>query len=93
MGRAGIREAYHTGRGRIIVRANSEIEAMSANRSRIVITEIPYQVNKARLVEKIAEVGAGQGGRRHLRPARGVRPQGHAHRHRAERRTSTPTWS
>ena len=56
MGRAGIREAYHTGRGRIIVRANSEIEAMSANRSRIVITEIPYQVNKARLVEKIAEL-------------------------------------
>ena len=56
MGRAGIREAYHTGRGRIIVRANSEIEAMSANRSRIVITESPYQVNKARLVEKIAEL-------------------------------------
>ena len=56
MGTQGIREAYRTGRGRIVVRARTEIEQMSANRSRIVVTEIPYQVNKARLVEKIAEL-------------------------------------
>ncbi len=56
LGRSGIREAYHTGRGRIIVRARSEIEAMGNGRDRIVITEIPYGVNKAKLVEKIAEL-------------------------------------
>jgi DNA gyrase subunit A len=56
MGNAGIRQAYRTGRGRIIVRAKAEIEEMGGGRSRIVVTEIPYQVNKARLVEKIAEL-------------------------------------
>ncbi len=56
LGKAGIHEAYKNGRGRIIVRAKTEIEAMSANRQRIVVTEIPYMVNKARLVEKIAEL-------------------------------------
>ena len=56
LGRRGIREAYYTGHGRIEVRAKTEIEPMSGNRSRIVVTEIPYQVNKARLVEKIAEL-------------------------------------
>ena len=56
MGRAGIASAYHTGRGRIVVRARAEIEQLPQNKSRIVITEIPYQVNKARLVERIAEL-------------------------------------
>ena len=56
MGNAGIRHAYFTGRGRIIVRAKTEIEPMKNDRSRIVVTEIPYMVNKARLVEKIAEL-------------------------------------
>jgi len=56
LGRSGIREAYHTGRGRILVRAKTEIETLSAGRDRIVITEIPYGVNKAKLVEKIAEL-------------------------------------
>ncbi|MBQ8537550.1 MAG: DNA gyrase subunit A, partial [Clostridia bacterium] len=56
LGRSGIREAYHTGHGRIIMRAKSEIEPIGNNRSRIVVTEIPYQVNKARLVEKIGEL-------------------------------------
>ena len=56
LGRSGIREAYHTGRGRVITRAKSEIEELANNRQRIVITEIPYMVNKARLVEKIAEL-------------------------------------
>ena len=56
MGLNGIKSAYLTGKGRIIMRARTEIEPMSATRSRIVVTEIPYQVNKARLVEKIAEL-------------------------------------
>ncbi len=55
-GAAGIHEAYHTGRGRIYVRALTEIEEMDSGRQRIVVTELPYQVNKARLLEKIAEL-------------------------------------
>ncbi|MBQ8201026.1 MAG: DNA gyrase subunit A [Clostridia bacterium] len=57
LGRRGIREAYYTGHGRIEVRAKTNIEEMPNNRCRIVVTEIPYQVNKAKLVEKIAELG------------------------------------
>ena len=56
LGQAGIRAAYATGRGRVLVRARTEIETMAMNRNRIVVTEIPYMVNKARLVEKIAEL-------------------------------------
>ena len=56
LGRRGIREAYYTGHGKIDVRAKTNIEEMPGNRHRIVVTEIPYQVNKARLVEKIAEL-------------------------------------
>lgn len=56
LGVSGIRETYTTGRGRIVIRAKHEIEQMSGDRQRIVITQIPYQVNKARLVEKIAEL-------------------------------------
>ncbi len=56
LGKRGIYDAYHEGRGRIIVRAKSEIEEMGGNRQRIVVTEIPYMVNKARLIEKIAEL-------------------------------------
>lgn len=56
MGMHGVRQAYTTGRGKIVVRAKHEIEEMSETRSRIVITEIPYQVNKAKLIEKIAEM-------------------------------------
>ena len=56
LGRRGIYDAYHEGRGRIIVRAKSEIEDLGGNRQRIVVTEIPYMVNKARLIEKIAEL-------------------------------------
>jgi DNA gyrase subunit A len=56
-GAAGIREAYRTGRGRIYVRARAETEEEpSTGRQRIVVTELPYQVNKARLLEKIAEL-------------------------------------
>ncbi len=56
MGISGIRDTYMTGRGRIVIRAKHEIEQMTADRQRIVITEIPYQVNKARLIERIAEL-------------------------------------
>ncbi len=55
-GAAGIYQAYHTGRGRIYVRARTEIEEMDSGRQRVVVTELPYQVNKARLLEKIAEL-------------------------------------
>ena len=56
MGREGIQQAYRTGRGSIVMRARSEIETRKGDRESIVITEIPYQVNKARLIEKIAEL-------------------------------------
>ncbi len=55
-GTSGIEQAYRTGRGKIIVRANMEVEPMHGNRQRIVVTEIPFQVNKARLIEKIADL-------------------------------------
>ena len=56
MGREGIRQAYTTGRGKIIVRGESEIEEMSGNKQRIVISSLPYQVNKAKLIENIANL-------------------------------------
>ena len=56
MGKSGIRAAYHTGRGKLRVRARAEIQDWKENRQRIVITEIPYMVNKSRLIEKIAEL-------------------------------------
>ena len=55
-GRAGIVQAYRTGRGKIYVRAKADVETDKSDRDRIVITEIPYQLNKARLIEKIAEL-------------------------------------
>ncbi|UXN35588.1 DNA topoisomerase (ATP-hydrolyzing) subunit A [Avibacterium paragallinarum] len=55
-GRKGIEDAYKTGRGKVYVRAKAEIETSEKGRETIVVTEIPYQVNKARLVEKIAEL-------------------------------------
>jgi len=56
MGRQGIKDMYETGRGSIKVRAVAHIEEGSAGRSKIVVTELPYQVNKARVAEKIAEL-------------------------------------
>ncbi|MBN1597852.1 MAG: DNA gyrase subunit A [Bacteroidales bacterium] len=52
----GVKEAYETGRGRIVVRARTEIEITDSGRERIVISEIPYQVNKAEMIRKIAEM-------------------------------------
>lgn len=56
MGKDGIKQAYTTGRGKITMRAESEIEEMSGNRQRIIITSLPYQVNKAKLVKTIADL-------------------------------------
>ncbi|MDO4453228.1 MAG: DNA gyrase subunit A [Eubacteriales bacterium] len=56
LGRRGIEEAYRTGRGKLKVRAVTEIESMPNGKSRIVVSELPYLVNKARLIEKIAEL-------------------------------------
>ena len=56
MGYSGIRAAYHTGHGRITVRVRTNVEEMGGNRSRIIVTEIPYQVNKSVLVKKIADL-------------------------------------
>ena len=56
MGKAGIEEAYRTGRGKLKVRAVTDIETMPNGKSRIIVTELPYLVNKARLIEKIADL-------------------------------------
>ena len=55
MGRSGIRAAYATGRGKVVVRARTEFEEFGKDRVRIIVTELPYQVNKSELVRKIAE--------------------------------------
>ena len=55
MGRSGIRAAYATGRGKVVVRARTEFEDFAKDRIRIIVTELPYQVNKSELVRKIAE--------------------------------------
>ena len=56
LGRSGIRSAYHTGRGSVIMRARTEIEEVRKDRLAIIVSEVPYQVNKARLMERIGEV-------------------------------------
>ena len=56
LGTRGVEEAYRTGRGKIRVRSVTDIETMSNGKSRIIVTELPYMVNKARLIEKIAEL-------------------------------------
>ncbi len=56
LGKDGIKEAYKTGKGKIIVRAEAEIEEMANNKQRIIVTSLPYQVNKARLIENISKL-------------------------------------
>ncbi len=56
LGRAGIRSAFHTGRGSVMMRARCQIEEIRKDREAIIVTEIPYQVNKATMIEKIAEM-------------------------------------
>jgi DNA gyrase subunit A len=56
IGKQGIRDTYRTGRGRIVVRAEASIEQINNTKQRIVVTELPYQVNKARLIERMADL-------------------------------------
>jgi len=56
LGREGIKEAYETGKGRIVVRGKCEIEEMKGGKQQIIVTELPYNVNKRRLIEKIADL-------------------------------------
>ena len=86
MGRAGIRAAYATGRGRVTIRARTEFEEYGRNhdRTRIIVTELPYQVNKRMLIADHRRAGEGKAAGGHLRPAGRVRPQRYADRHRAE---------
>ena len=74
LGTRGIEEAYRTGRGKIRVRAVTNIETLPNGKSRIVVTELPYLVNKARLIEKIAELVRDQKDRRDHRPERPFQP-------------------
>ena len=55
-GYQGVKDAYHTGRGRVVMRARAEIEATDSGREKIVVTEIPYMVNKAELIQKVADM-------------------------------------
>ena len=73
-----------TGRGSLKVRGKAHIEQTSTGRTRIIITEIPYQVNKSKLVTQDRRPRAREEAHRDLGPARRVRPQGHARRHRAQ---------
>ena len=56
MGRSGIIQAYHTGRGSVVIRSRTDVEEFSKNREAIIIKEIPYQINKSRMIERIAEM-------------------------------------
>ncbi len=86
LGRSGIRSAFETGRGGIPLRAKAAIEEIRKDRNAIVVSEIPYQVNKNTLLERIAELVRAKQveGISDLRDE--SRPRRHAHRHRAEAR-------
>ena len=86
LGKSGIRAAYKTGRGKIIVRSSVEIETMNNGRERIVVTEIPYMVNKLRLIEKIADLVKDKKGRRNKRPLRRFFRRRYKNNYRAEKR-------
>ena len=81
-----IRQMYAHGRGRVVMRAQVAFEEVRGDRTAIIVTELPYQVNKASLLEKIAELVKDKRDRRHRRPARRVRPRRHADLHRDEAR-------
>ena len=86
---AGHPRLLPTGRGLIKMRARVQVEEGRAGRMSLVVTEIPFQVNKASLLEKIADLVREGEDRRHHRPARRVRPRRHAHRHRAQEGRAT----
>ncbi len=75
LGRTGIRNAFATGRGSVIIRARAEIEEIRKDRKAIIITEIPYQVNKATLQEKIAELVRDKNSDRHIEGISDIRDE------------------
>lgn len=86
LGKSGIRAAYKTGRGKIIVRSSVEIETMNNGRERIVVTEIPYMVNKLRLIEKIADLVKDKRVDGNKRPLRRFFRRRYKNNYRAEKR-------
>ena len=75
IGRSGTHAAYETGRGSVVMRAKTHVEEIRKDREAIVVTEMPYQVNKAQMVGAHRRDGARQAGRGHLRHARRERPR------------------
>ena len=86
LGRQGIRSAYHLGRGSVVMRGKVKIEAFGKDREAIIITEIPYQVNKATMVGAHRRTDAREEDRGHFRSARRIRPRRYSRRRRAEAR-------
>ena len=86
LGRSGARKAYLEGRGSVIIRAKTRVEEIRKDRWAIVVDEIPYQVNKATMIEKIAEAGPREEDRRRRPCAGRIRPQRRAGRRRVEAR-------
>ena len=86
LGRQGIQDYFTNGRGSIKVRAMAKTEEIGKDREAIIVTELPYQVNKARLIEHAAGAGERKEARRHFRNSRRERSRRHAHRVRAEAR-------
>ena len=86
LGRQGIRAAYHLGRGSIVMRGKVTIDTIRKDREAIIITEIPYQVNKATMVERDRRTGAREEDRGHRRSARRIRPRRLSRRRRTEAR-------
>jgi DNA gyrase subunit A len=84
IGRSGARKALMEGRGSVIVRGKTSIEEIRQGREAIIVHEIPYQVNKASMIEKIAELVRDKARRGHFRSARRIRPLRRARGHRAE---------
>ena len=92
MGRSGIRAAYATGRGRLMVRARHEFEEFGKDRTRIIITEIPYQVNKRHAHQEHGRPGGGQAPGGHLRHPGRVRPRTACASSSSSSGTPTPRW-
>ena len=92
LGRAGIRGAFITGRGSIVMRGKVEIETLRGDREAIIVSEIPYQVNKKVMVERIAELWREKKDRRHRRAARRIRPRRATAWWSSSSATPWPTW-
>ena len=78
IGRSGIRSAFETGRGSVLMRGKVHFETVRREREAIIITEIPYQVNKATMVEKVADLVRGEAPGGHRRHPRRIRSRRHS---------------